>query len=131
VIGILPETGSQDNINHGKEYRMTTQPVDSGAGAAGLRSTSFERFAGTCAVLAGVAGFLYAVAFVVLQNILLSGLFLMLGGLLSTAVLAGVYDRLRETDASFALWAVLSFACGDLLAKKEVDVNKPNTAADA
>src|SRR5688500_10869435 len=85
-------------------YRMTTQPVDSGTGAAEPGSTSFERFAGTCAVLAGVAGFLYAVAFVVLQNILLSGLFLMLGGLLSTAVLAGVYDRLRETDASFALW---------------------------
>jgi hypothetical protein len=33
-------------------------------------------------------------AFVVLQNILLSGLFLMLSGLLSTAVLAAVYDRL-------------------------------------
>jgi hypothetical protein len=48
------------------------------------------------------------VAFVVLQNVLLSGLFLMLGGLLSTAVLVAVYDRLRETDASFALWALLN-----------------------
>lgn len=87
---------------------MTTQPVNNGAGAAPLRSTTFERFAGTCAVLAGVAGFLYAIAFVVLQNDLLSGLFLMLGGLLSTAVLAAVYDRLRETDATFALWALLA-----------------------
>ena len=84
---------------------MTTQPVENEA--APLRPTSFERFAGTCAVLADVAGFLYAVSFVVLQNVLLSGMFLMLGGLLSTAVLAAVYDRLRETDASFALWALL------------------------
>lgn len=93
---------------------MTTQPVDNGARAARLRSTPFERLAGTCGVLAGVAGFLYAVAFVVLQNILLSGLFLMLGGLLSTAVLAAVYDRLRETDASFALWALLLGIAGAL-----------------
>lgn len=85
---------------------MTTQPVDNGA--ARLRSTSFEQFAGTCAVLAGVTGFLYALAFVVLQNVLLSGLFLMLGGLFSTAVVAAVYDRLRETDAAFALWALLA-----------------------
>jgi hypothetical protein len=93
---------------------MTTQPVDNRARAARSRSTSFERFAGTCAVLAGVAGFLYAVAFVVLQNVLLSGLFLMLGGLLSTAVLVAVYDRLRETDASFALWALLLGIAGAL-----------------
>jgi hypothetical protein len=93
---------------------MTTQPVDDGARAARLRSTSFARFAGTCAVLAGVAGFLYTVAFVVLQNVLLSGLFLMLGGLLSTAVLVAVYDRLRETDASFALLALLLGIAGAL-----------------
>jgi hypothetical protein len=91
---------------------MTTQPVDNGA--ARLRSTSFEQFAGTCAVLAGVTGFLYALAFVVLQNVLLSGLFLMLGGLFSTAVLAAVYDRLRETDATFALWALLLGIAGAL-----------------
>jgi hypothetical protein len=91
---------------------MTIQPVDNGA--ARLRSTSFEWFAGTCAVLAGVAGFLYAVAFVVLQNVLLSGLFLMFGGLLSTVVLVAVYDRLRETDATFALWALLLGVAGAL-----------------
>jgi hypothetical protein len=91
---------------------MTTQPFENEA--APLRPTSFERFAGTCAVLAGVAGFLYAVSFVVLQNVLLSGMFLMLGGLLSTAVLAAVYDRLRETDASFALRALLLGIAGAL-----------------
>lgn len=91
---------------------MTTRTA--GGGAVPLRSTSFEKFAGVCAILAGATGFLYAVAFVVLQDALLSGLFLMLGGLLSTAALAAVYDRLRETDAAFALWALLLGIAGAL-----------------
>jgi hypothetical protein len=85
-----------------------------GGGAVPLRSTSFEKFAGVCAILSGVSAFLYAIAFVVLQNVLLSGLFLMLAGLLSTAALAAVYDRLRETDAAFALWALLLGIAGAL-----------------
>jgi hypothetical protein len=84
------------------------------SGAAPLRSISFGKFAGVCAILSGVTGFLYAVTFVVLQNLLLSGLFLMLGGLLSTAVLAAVYDRLRETNAAFVLWALLLGIAGAL-----------------
>jgi hypothetical protein len=91
---------------------MTTRKA--GGGAVPLRSTSFEKFAGVCAILTGATGFLYAVAFVVLQDALLSGLFLMLGGLLSTAALAAVYDRLRETDAAFALWALLLGISGAL-----------------
>lgn len=35
---------------------------------AGARSTSFERFAGVCAILAGVSDLLYAIAFLVLQR---------------------------------------------------------------
>ncbi|MBI3977688.1 MAG: hypothetical protein HY331_05835 [Chloroflexi bacterium] len=72
-----------------------------------LPSAAFERFAALCAILAGVVGFLYSVSFIVLQSTLLSGLFLMLGGLLATATLVAVYGRLRETDAAFALWALL------------------------
>jgi hypothetical protein len=75
---------------------------------------SFERFAGVCAILAGVSGFLYAVAFVVLQDALLSGLFLMLSGLFTTAALVAVYERLRATDASFALLALLLGVAGAL-----------------
>lgn len=93
---------------------MATQAMDNEVGVAPPRSTSFERFAGVCAILTGVVGFLYAVAFVVLQNTLLSGLFLMLGGLFATAVLAAVYDRLRETDAAFALFALLLGIAGAL-----------------
>ncbi len=45
-------------------------------------NTSFEKFAGWGAILAGVSGLLYSIAFVVLQDNLLSALFLLLGGTL-------------------------------------------------
>jgi hypothetical protein len=93
---------------------MTTRTAGDEAGALPARSASFERFAGVCAILAGVSGFLYAIAFVVLQDELLSGLFLMLGGLLTTAALVAVYERLRETDPSFALLALLLGVAGSL-----------------
>ena len=70
-------------------------------------STSYEHFAGICAILAGVLGFLYSVAFVVLKNNLLSALFLLLVGLFTTAVIVALYQRLKQVDASFALWAML------------------------
>jgi hypothetical protein len=71
---------------------MTSRTVGDEAGAVSAQSMSFERFAGVCAILAGVSGFLYAVAFVVLQDALLSGLFLMLSGLFTTAALVAVYE---------------------------------------
>lgn len=93
---------------------MASQTVENSSEAVPLRSTSFEWFAGVCAILAAVTAFLYAVAFVILQNDLLSGLFLMLTGLLSTAALVAVYERLRETDAAFALFALLLGIAGTL-----------------
>ena len=93
---------------------MTTRMVGNDTGAVRARSSSFERFAGACAVLTGISGFMYAVAFIVLQDELSSGLFLMLGGLFTTVVLVAVYERLRETDASFALLALLLGAAGSL-----------------
>lgn len=93
---------------------MTSSTVGNEAGALPTRFTSFERFAGVCAILAGASGLLYAVAFVVLQNALLSGLFLMLGGLLTSAALLAVYERLRETDASFAMLGLVLGLAGSL-----------------
>lgn len=69
--------------------------------------TSFEKFAGWSAVLAGLSGFLYSIAFIVLQNDLLSALFLMLGGLFSTSALTALYQRLRGTENGFALLGLL------------------------
>ena len=93
---------------------MATQTTPEGTSAAPASFRSFERFASICALVAGVVGLLYARSFVILHNTLLSGLFLMLGGLLATAVLLAVYHRVRATDATFALWAVLLGITGAL-----------------
>jgi hypothetical protein len=81
---------------------------------AQTRPASFERFGGACAVLTAISSFLYAVAFVILQSVVLSALFLTAVGLLSSAVLVAVYYRLRETDAAFALWALVLGIGGSL-----------------
>jgi hypothetical protein len=69
--------------------------------------TSFEKFAGWGAILAGLSGFLYSISFIVLQSDLLSALFLMLGGLFSTSALTALYQRLRGTESGFALLGLL------------------------
>ncbi|MCI0633773.1 MAG: hypothetical protein L0206_07660 [Actinobacteria bacterium] len=74
---------------------------------------SYERFAGVCAIATGVGGFSYAVAFVlILRNApraadTASALFLLFGGILAVVVLVALYERLRETDPSFALLGLL------------------------
>ena len=93
---------------------MTTDRIQNRADVAPVRSAPFEWFAGAYAMLAGITGFLYAVAFVVLQNDLLSGLFLMLTALLSTAALVAVYERQRDTDAAFAVFGLLLGVAGTL-----------------
>ena len=93
---------------------MATQTAPNRASTASMQSVSFERFAGMSAILAGIAALLYSIAFVVLHNYLLSPLFLMLSALLSTAALVAVYHRVRETDAAFALWALLLSFIGAL-----------------
>ena len=69
--------------------------------------TSFEKFAGLGAILAGLSGFLYSTSFIVLRSDLLSALFLMLGGLFSIAALTALYQRLRATESGFALLGLL------------------------
>jgi hypothetical protein len=72
-----------------------------------VMKTSFERFAGCGALLTGISGFLYSISFIVLRDNLLSALFLLLGGLFSIPALTGLYQRLRATDAGFALLGLL------------------------
>ncbi len=73
----------------------------------------YQAFAGTCAILTAIAGFLYAVAFVVIARAapragdFLSALFLVAGGLLATPALVGLYERLRPQAAAAARWALL------------------------
>jgi hypothetical protein len=81
---------------------------------------SFQKFAAACTIAAGVINFLYAVAFVIIARsnpqlgALLSSLFLTLSGLLVTTMVTALYQRLRATDAAFALWALLLGLAGAL-----------------
>lgn len=81
---------------------MSAQPVTHTTSAA--QSGGFERFAGLCAMLAGVVGFLYALSFIVLKNDILIDVFLMLGGLLSLAALTGLYVRVKESEGAQLAW---------------------------
>jgi hypothetical protein len=80
-----------------------------------MAAASFERFAGLCAILAGVATFLYSIGFVVLQRnastaeagtLLYSGAQL-LGGIFTSAVMVALYNRLRDVSSGFAMWGLL------------------------
>lgn len=81
---------------------------------------SFEKLAGICAILAGVVHFLYALAFVVISRsapetgVFLSALFLLLGGLLSLTAMNGAYQRLKYSEAAFAMYALLLTSLGTL-----------------
>ena len=85
-------------------------------------TSRYEIFAGFCAVLIGIGGFLYAVAFIILVvaekapelGVLLSSLLLILVGLFTAPVLVAVYNRLRLTDATIALLALLLGVAGAL-----------------
>jgi hypothetical protein len=78
-----------------------------------VTSREFERFAGLCAIAVGVSGIGFAAAFLVfLRNAdeaadAITNVLLVVGGLLSTAVFLALYDRLRQTDAMFALWGLI------------------------
>jgi hypothetical protein len=74
-----------------------------------MKTTSFDKFGGTMAILGAIAGFLYAVSFVVLKDPLLYSLFLTLLGLFAFVALMAVYFRLRDIEAAYSLLALL---CG-------------------
>jgi hypothetical protein len=82
--------------------------------------SAFDRLAGYCALLAGIGGFLYSVAFVLVARAApslgagLSWVILMIGGLLSAVVIVALYERLREVDRSLALLALLLATVGAL-----------------
>ncbi len=90
--------------------------TEAGPGASAM----YERFAGIAALIVALGGIGYSIAFVVLlQNgsklaARLTALFLLIGGLLATAVLVAVYERVRVADRTFALWGVLLAVAGSI-----------------
>jgi hypothetical protein len=93
---------------------MTSIAASTGLAQSSAVSASYERFAGACAILTGIVGLVYSVAFVVLKSVPLQAASLMALGLLGTAALIGVYARLKENDASFALLALVLGVVGGL-----------------
>ena len=77
-------------------------------------SSAYDRFAGSCAIAAGGLTLVYSVSFIVLANEPLSSFCLLANGLLSTAVLVALYQHVRGTDASFALWGLLLGLAGSI-----------------
>lgn len=69
--------------------------------------SSYSRFAGALGILAGIVGLLYSIAFVILKDATLYSLFLLLGGIFTSATLISVFRRVRDTDADFALWGLV------------------------
>src|SRR5262245_6615365 len=100
--------------------RMATQTILKRSPNDDVQTASFERFGGICAILAGIGGLLYAIAFVIISRSapalggLLSALFLTLNGLLSSSALATLYQRLRSANPTAALWALLLGSAGAL-----------------
>jgi hypothetical protein len=96
-------------------HRTPAFPLSTPAGATAAPrvALSFERVGATSAVLAGIVGLLYSIAFVVIARstpqvgALLSALFLMLGGLLASAALVALYERVRDAGPGLATWALL------------------------
>jgi hypothetical protein len=67
-----------------------------------MKTGFFGSLASACAIMAGVFGLLYSVAFVVLKSDSLSALFLLLGGLVMIVVMTALYRLNRDSDVSFA-----------------------------
>ncbi|HEU5014624.1 MAG TPA: hypothetical protein VFT66_19015 [Roseiflexaceae bacterium] len=93
---------------------MTTHVVSHHISTEAQPRMAFERLAGFCGLAAAAANLVYAIAFIVLHDPLLSGLALLLGNLLATAVLCGLYMRVRAVEGGFAVWALLLGTAGAL-----------------
>jgi hypothetical protein len=102
------------------EGDLMTLPADGGAPPGMTTSKTFERFAGTCALVVGIGGLAYSLAFVLALRtssrtaVTSAALFLLLGGLLTTPVMVALHQRLRAVDEGFAGWGLLLGVVGAL-----------------
>jgi hypothetical protein len=83
-------------------------------------TSSFQRFAGACAIVTGVGGFLYSLAFVVLTRansdlgLGLSWVILLIGSVLAMPMVLALYESTRDVEPPAALLAVAFAAFGFL-----------------
>jgi hypothetical protein len=95
------------SVEQARTEDMATLAATQRLGASSETSSTYARFAGACAVLAGALTFVYSISFILLANEALSSVCLLANGLLATAVLVALYEQLRANEPSFALWALL------------------------
>jgi hypothetical protein len=78
--------------------------------------STYQKFAGVCGIVAGIAGLVYLISFFILGNpaALLPAIALLLAGFFTTAALVGVYQRVREANEGFALWGLILGLAGAL-----------------
>ena len=78
--------------------------------------STYQKFAGVCGIVAGIADLVYLISFFILGNpaALLPAVALLLAGFLTTAALVGVYQRVREVNEGFALWGLILGLAGTL-----------------
>jgi hypothetical protein len=87
-----------------------------------MTSNRFSAWASSFAYANGAVGLVYSFAFIVLVvggrapdlGQLLSAIMLLLGGVLASFVLVGLYQRVHEADAGFAMWALALAGIGSL-----------------
>jgi len=79
-------------------------------------SSSYQKFSGVCAVLAGAAGLIYLALFISLRDptALPPSLALLTVGLFGAAAIVGLYQRVRENDEGFALLGLVFGIAGAL-----------------
>jgi hypothetical protein len=77
-----------------------------------MKPMSYDSFAGPAAIGAGLAGLVYAVAFVLLENNALAGAALVVGGLLTSASLVAVYEQMRALDPTWTQRGVIMAVTG-------------------
>jgi len=88
----------------------------------GVKSPSYRHTAYPSAWLAGIAGFLYSVSFVVVAQAAprlgggLAAFLLLAGGILGASALIGLYLRLEPEAGGYALWALVFGVAGAISA---------------
>jgi hypothetical protein len=84
------------------------------AQASAAATQAVSRPVGLASIYTAIAGVGYAVSFVVLQDPLLSAVFLLLGGVLATPVLMVLRELLREAAPVTDSWAIMLALAGAL-----------------
>lgn len=85
-----------------------------------MQTKRYDNFAGIAALIAGIGGPLYSIAFVFLYlfklapdlGLTLASFLLVLGGLLSAIALIAVFQHVRESDTGFAILALVIAMAG-------------------